>query len=78
MDHITDIFTHYIEQYDSFDIAESEFMKAIHEDPELRADYRAWCHDMGSTERSGFSDWAEEYLESKNEVWNNLSSDFDE
>ncbi|MCM1483907.1 MAG: hypothetical protein NC043_06195 [Muribaculaceae bacterium] len=52
-------------------------MKAIHEDASLRSDYRQWCHDTGNTERNGFIDWCDEYLELQNDVWNNLN-DFDE
>lgn len=77
MNDITAIFQHYVETCRSIDIAESEFMKAIHEDSGLRTAYREWCHEYGSTEREGFSDWCEEYLDTQNDVWNNLN-DFDE
>lgn len=72
------VFTHYLEQYDSVDIAESEFKKHIHEDSELRAAYRDWCHEVGSSEKRGFMDFCEEYLDSKNDIWDSLSSDYDE
>lgn len=48
---ITEVFTQYLEQYDSVDIAESEFKKQMHEDPELRTAYRTWCHEVGSSEK---------------------------
>lgn len=72
------IITEYIEIYDSVDIAESEFKKNIHEDAELRTAYRQWCHEVGSTEKKGFFDYCEEYLDSKNDIWDTLSSDYDE
>ncbi len=75
---ITAIFTHYIEQYDSIDIAESEFKKNMHEDPELRVAYRQWCHEVGSSEKNGFFDFCDEYLDNKNDIWDSLSSDYDE
>jgi len=75
---ITAIFTHYIEQYDSIDIAESEFKKNMHEDSELRAAYRQWCHEVGSSEKNGFFDFCDEYLDNKNDIWDSLSSDYDE
>ena len=74
---ITEIFDRYICQYSSIDIANSEFKKDLHEDSELRETYKEWCHTVGSTEKNGFIDYAEEYLESQNDVWNNLS-DYDE
>lgn len=75
---ITAVFTHYIEQYDSVDIAESEFKKDMHEDAELKNAYREWCHEVGSTEKRGFMDFCEEYLDNKNDIWDSLSSDYDE
>lgn len=77
MNDITEIFDHYLQHYGSVDIAESEFKKNIHEDPELKALYREWCHNVGSTEKNGFTDYAEEFLDNQNDVWNSLS-DFDE
>lgn len=74
---ITEIFDRYISQYSSIDIANSEFKKDLHEDSELRETYKEWCHTVGSTEKNGFIDYAEEYLESQNDVWNSLS-DYDE
>ncbi|MDE5688615.1 MAG: hypothetical protein K2I18_08335 [Paramuribaculum sp.] len=74
---ITEIFDRYISQYSSIDIANSEFKKDLHEYSQLREAYKEWCHNVGSSEKNGFIDYAEEYLESQNDVWNNLS-DFDE
>ena len=75
---IPEIIAHYLEQYDSVDIAESEFKKRLHEDPELKAAYREWCHEVGSTEKHGFMDYCEEYLDSKNDIWDTLTGDDDE
>lgn len=77
MTDIIDIFNQYLSQYDSIDIAESEFKKSIHENPDLREAYREWCHEVGSTEKRGFYDYAEEYLDSQDDVWNTLT-DIDE
>ncbi len=77
MTDITEVFNHYLDQYDSIDIAEAEFKKNLHEDSRLRDEYREWCHNVGSTEKSGFIDYAEEYVENQNDVWNSLN-DFDE
>jgi len=77
MDKIIEIFNSYISQYDSVDIAEAEFKKNMHEDPEIRTLYREWCQSVGSTEKNGFFDYCEEYIDSQNDVWNTLS-DYDE
>ncbi len=77
MDDITTIFNEYLSQFHSIDIAEAEFKKSIHEDSELRKIYRQWCDETGSTERDGFLDYCQEYIESQNDVWNSLN-DFDD
>ena len=74
---ITEIFVEYLENYGSVDIAESEFKKNIHENPYLKAAYRQWCSDEGSSEKNGFFDFAEQYLSDRNEVWDTLT-DYDE
>ncbi len=74
---IEDIFQHYLTQYDSVDIADFEFKKAIHEDPELKEQYKDWCHTAGSSEKNGFRDFCQDFIESRNDVWNALN-DYDE
>lgn len=74
---ITEIFIEYLDNYGSVDIAESEFKKNIHENPDLKAAYRQWCSDEGSSEKNGFFDFAEQYLSDRNEVWDTLT-DYDE
>lgn len=77
MNDITEVFDSYISHYDSVDIAESEFKKNLHEDPELRAAYRRWCDEVGSSEKSGFFDYCDEYMDSQRDIWNTLS-DYDD
>lgn len=77
MNDITEVFESYLAQYDSVDIAEAEFKKNIHEDPELRAAYKSWCDEVGSSEKKGFLDYCDEYFESQKDVWNTLN-DYDE
>lgn len=50
----------------------------IHEDPELRASYRQWCDEVGSSEKRGFLDYCEEYFESQDSIWDNLKDEYDE
>ena len=78
MDNITDIFIEVLNQAGSVDIAEAEFKKMIHEDPELRASYRQWCDEVGSSEKRGFLDYCEEYFESQDSIWDNLKDEYDE
>lgn len=78
MTDIIEVFTSYLNQYKSVDIAESEFKKDIHVDPELRQAYRDWCDEVGSSEKDGFADYCEEYLDSQADIWNSLNDYNDE
>ncbi|MDE5626846.1 MAG: hypothetical protein K2K40_01015 [Paramuribaculum sp.] len=73
---ITEIFNSYLAQHKSVDIAERVFKQSLAEDPELREMYKEWCHEVGSSEKCGFTDYCEEYLERQNEVWDALN-DYD-
>lgn len=74
---ITELFRSLIEQNGSIDVAESEFKKMIAEDDGLRAQYREYCDEVGSSERRGFLDFAEDYMDSQQSLYDSLS-DFDE
>lgn len=77
MEDITLIFNDFITQYGSLDIADSEFKKRIHEDEDLHELYREWCLDVGSSEKDGFMDYCDEYMDNQDDVWNTLN-DYDE
>ncbi len=76
MEEMTDLFVHIINQTDSLDMAESEFRRMLVDEPELRRRYREYCREAGSSERNGFKDFCDEYMEEQDNVWNSLS-DFD-
>ncbi|MCI9284832.1 MAG: hypothetical protein HFJ91_03310 [Muribaculaceae bacterium] len=78
MEHITDYFNELLREYGSTDIAEAEFKRQIHESPELKAAYREWCHEVGSSEKSGFMDYCEEYFESQDTIWDNLKDEYED
>lgn len=74
---ITEYFNSLISQTGSIDMAEAEFKRAIAEDNELHTIYREWCHENGSSERNGFIDFCDEYMESQDSKWDSLN-DYDE
>ena len=74
---ITEYFNSLISQTGSIDMAEAEFKRAIAEDNELHTIYREWCHENGSSERNGFLDVCDEYMESQDSKWDSLN-DYDE
>lgn len=77
MNNFTDLFDDLLRSCGSVDIAEAEFKRMVAESAELRAEYRQWCHETGHTERRGFLDYAEEYLDSQDTIWDSLT-DYDE
>ncbi len=77
MEDITLFFTQLIEQSKSLDIAEAEFKRLLAEDEGLREEYSEWCMSIGTNEKHGFHDFCEEYMESQDDVWNQLR-DYDE
>lgn len=76
MTDITQLFNDLLDQWRSIDIAEAEFKKMIHEDADLRAAYRDWCHEVGSSEKKGFLDYCEEYMDNQDSIWDTLN-DYD-
>ena len=61
--HITDFFQALLKEYGSIDIAESELKRQLHEDAELKAAYKEYCQEVCSSEKNGFLDYCEEFLE---------------
>ncbi len=74
---LTELFISIIQQTRSIDMAEAEFKRMLADDEDLRRGYRDWCHEQGTTERHGFLDFCEEYVDGQNEVWDNLT-DYDD
>lgn len=74
---ITEYFVSLIESSGAIDVAEAEFKRIVADDNDLRELYRQWCADTGTSERHGFSNFATEYMENREEVWNSLN-DYDE
>lgn len=77
MTDITELFDSLLAEHDSIDIAESEFKKLLSEDEEIKEAYRDWCDAVGSSEKKGFLDYADEYKASRDSVWDSLT-DYDE
>lgn len=74
---MTRLFDNLLQSCGSVDIAEAEFKRMLHEDLTLRDEYSQWCEDSGYTEKHGFMDYADEYIETQAAIWDNLN-DYDE
>lgn len=73
MEEIQELFARLIGQHGSLDIAESEFRRMLVDEPALKRQYREYCRLVGSSERNGFKDFCEEYMQGQDEVWDSLS-----
>lgn len=78
MTDITDFFAELLQQQRSIDIANDVFKKRLAEDPELKAQYSEWCSEVGSSEKDGFIDFCEEYLDNQDSIYDSLSDYNDE
>ena len=76
MNDITKLFESLLDDFRSVDVASREFDRMIDEDPELMASYTEWCEENGHSLRYGFTDFAEEYIENQNSIWDSLT-DYD-
>lgn len=77
MDDITQKFIAVLNEAGSVDVAEAEFKRLVADDHDLKAEYTEWCNENGSSFRNGFLDFCEEYLASRNSIWDTLT-DYDE
>lgn len=73
---LTTIFETIILQAGALDIAIAEFRRMIADDPELKSKYKEWCEENGYSERHGFEDYAEDFINSREEIWDSLT-DYD-
>lgn len=77
MTDITQKFISILDECGSVDVAEAEFKKMLADDSQLKEEYTEWCNENGSSFRNGFLDFCEEYLESRESIWDSLT-DYDE
>lgn len=61
-----------IDAYRDIDSAYVEFNHMLDSEPELRAEYAAWCDEQGISPRNGFKEYAEEYIANQNSIWDTL------
>lgn len=72
---ILDIFEQILADARSVDMAESQFKCMICDDPEIRAAYRQWCEDEGTTEKYGFVDYCNQRFDEEESCWDTLNDD---
>lgn len=76
MEDLFEYFVNILKQSDSIDIAESEFKRSLIDDDDLKRRYREYCREIGTSEKHGFLDFCEEYMQHQDSIWESLS-DYD-
>lgn len=74
---ITEYFYQLIEDFRSSREAIDAFDRQLDSDPEMAAEFEAWCNENGYRRRSvALRELAEEYIERRESVWDSLK-DYD-
>ena len=76
-DKLTQYIINLLEEHSDTALAEAEFKRIMADDVELRESYREWCQERGYYTRRGIADFAEEYIEQHDAVWDSVN-DFDD
>lgn len=77
MTDLEELFKELLVHHRDIDLAEQEFRHMLSEDDELKSEYLEWCETIGCKEKNGFREYCEEYLDSRDSIWDSLN-DYDE
>lgn len=70
---IADILRSLLDQFTSVSEAETAFARMLDDDNRLKSEYKEWCHARGVSTRSGYQNYLDELLESRDSIWENLN-----
>ncbi len=73
MNDISDILRALLDQYSRASDVGREFKQMIDSDSTLMADYREWCDAMGYNTATGYRDYVDELIDSRNFIWDNIN-----
>lgn len=52
--------------------AEREFREMMREDKTLKQDYKDWCEEQGYDIKTGYQDYIDELIESRDSIWDDI------
>lgn len=73
MNDISDILRALLDQYSRASDVGREFKQMIDTDSALMADYKEWCDAMGYSTATGYKDYVDELIDSRNFIWDNIN-----
>ncbi len=69
---ITEFFESLIKQYREFEPSLEAFKRTLEEDITLQDEYTEWCDAMGYSEKKGFEEFYNDYIEHSNSIWDSI------
>lgn len=73
MNDISDILSALLDQHSRISEAEDEFKMMLEEDKSLLSDYKEWCDERGYDTKTGYQDYFDELMESRDSIWENIN-----
>lgn len=74
MTELKELMNSIIRDHRTIDVAESEFKRMVYEDDVLHQDYKDWCRREGFTERRGFIEYCNAYIDMEESRWDVLDN----
>lgn len=71
MNDISDILRGLLDSYGNTSKLETEFLLLLRSDDELNAEYKLWCDSHGYSKKTGFREYLDEIIESRDSIWDN-------
>ncbi len=72
MNDIADILRTLLDRNSRASEAEREFREMMREDKNLKQDYKDWCEEQGYDIKSGYQDYIDELIESRDSIWDDI------
>ncbi len=73
MNDISDILRSLLDRYSMASDAEAEFASMLEQDATLKSDYDVWCEANGYDVKTGYQDYVDELMDSRDSIWINLN-----
>lgn len=66
---ISEILRSLLDQYSRVNAVDREFERMLSEDKNLKQEYKIWCEEHGYDNKTGYQDYLDELIESRDQLW---------
>ncbi len=70
---IAEILRSLLDRHSRASEAEQQFARMLDDDEQLKNDYREWCEEQDIDFKTGYRDFLDELIESRDSIWENLN-----